>query len=62
MFFSITFLECGCFEKGSAIGYCDPYGGQCHCVLNHGGRKCDQCAPGFKMGENGICECKLLNI
>ncbi|KAI6650235.1 Laminin subunit beta-1 isoform X2 [Oopsacas minuta] len=48
--------ECDCNEKGSVLGICDTYGGQCLCTPNYGGRSCDQCSPGLQMGNNGICE------
>ncbi|XP_033103359.1 laminin subunit beta-1-like [Anneissia japonica] len=49
---------CECSFVGSLLSMCDPYGGQCICKLGVGGRKCDQCLPGYyDFGFTGCIPC-----
>lgn len=40
-------LECGCDPEGSTSSTCDIITGQCPCVGNVTGQRCDECLPGF---------------
>ena len=47
LIYSLPFLpECGCNRVGSQPGNCDEYG-QCPCLPNFAGFRCDRCAKGY---------------
>ncbi|XP_071948026.1 laminin subunit alpha-1-like [Antedon mediterranea] len=51
-------LACNCDFIGSQLSLCSTYGGQCICKAGVGGRRCDQCLPGFyNFGLTGCIPC-----
>ena len=51
-----TFSDCDCDEKGSENLVCENKTGQCPCIKNVTGKKCDKCEEGKYDFENGPCE------
>ncbi|XP_050402328.1 laminin subunit alpha-3 [Patella vulgata] len=49
-------LPCKCDPEGSFSTDCSQYGGLCSCKVGVGGRKCDECLPGFY--DHSITGCK----
>ncbi|XP_071940937.1 laminin-like protein epi-1 [Antedon mediterranea] len=55
-------IECECDDRGTEgdINKCDRVSGQCNCKPNVGGRRCDQCLPGFHSYPFcSVCNCQL---
>ena len=50
-------VACGCDPLGSLDQYCNTDTGQCRCMANRIGRRCDQCANGFKNFTGGCQAC-----
>lgn len=49
-------LACNCFQPGSfSWTTCAEFGGQCHCKAGYGGRRCDQCIPGYYGNPTSGC-------
>ncbi|ESO89633.1 hypothetical protein LOTGIDRAFT_164938 [Lottia gigantea] len=56
--------SCDCDKDGSMSMECEVYSGTCRCKPGVGGRKCDECLPGFyDLSNTGCkaCECKGSN-
>ncbi|KAM3930149.1 usherin [Leptodactylus fuscus] len=51
--------DCDCDHKGTLPGsVCDHSNGQCQCLPNYQGRRCNQCTPGFHLsGASNISGC-----
>eukprot|EP00039_Didymoeca_costata_P011509 m.162141 g.162141 ORF g.162141 m.162141 type:complete len:2118 (-) comp15197_c1_seq1:3675-10028(-) len=47
--------QCDCYGLGSSSASCDNVTGQCDCLANYEGRKCDVCAKGYTL-RDGRCE------
>lgn len=45
--FNLLLSECDCDESGSYTDVCEVSNGQCPCLPNFKGRRCDQCADGY---------------
>lgn len=53
-------LACNCFQPGSfSWTTCAEFGGQCHCKVGYGGRRCDQCIPGYYGNPTSGCLRKI---
>ncbi|KAG3258086.1 usherin, transcript variant X1 [Ictidomys tridecemlineatus] len=49
---------CECDSSGTFPGtICDPISGQCLCLPNREGRRCDQCQPGFYISPGSAAGC-----
>ncbi|XP_059533348.1 usherin [Myotis daubentonii] len=49
---------CECDSAGTLPGTtCDPGSGQCRCLPNRQGRRCDQCQPGFYISPGNATGC-----
>lgn len=47
---------CNCFQPGSyQWNTCEAFGGQCQCKQGYGGRRCDQCIPGYYGNPTSGC-------
>ena len=52
-------LACDCDSVGSINQICDQIGGNCSCQPGVGGRRCDQCLPGFySLSATGCSPCQ----
>ena len=59
---SLYIVACECDSTGTVGGSktCDNQG-QCQCLANFGGKKCDSCAPGYHNHPTcKSCDCNLL--
>ncbi|KAM8817678.1 usherin isoform 1-T1 [Rhynchonycteris naso] len=50
---------CECDSLGTVPGtMCDPVSGQCRCLPNRQGRRCNQCQPGFYISPGNVTGCR----
>lgn len=53
----LLFAACECNKVGSISNDCDLVSGQCKCLSNFGGERCERCKHGYFQYPE--CKCKL---